>query len=136
MGFNINNNYGPNIDVHDGGVVNLRQDGSGLWHTDDVVEAEAECIMQNAECIMTEELFHFVHPEVDDEGAWRIHNAVKRLVARQGIQEICSFLLQMKKDGKVLLPQSPSVAYTELVRIGMPNGEGYSLKTFERYYKR
>ena len=40
MGFNINNNYGPNIDVHDGGVVNLRQDSSGLWHTVDVVEAE------------------------------------------------------------------------------------------------
>ena len=40
MGFNIKNNYGPNIDVHDGGVVNLRQDSSGLWHTDDVVEAE------------------------------------------------------------------------------------------------
>lgn len=41
MGFNIHNNYGPNIDVHDGGVVNLRQDGSGKWHTaDDVVDAE------------------------------------------------------------------------------------------------
>ena len=39
MGFNILNNYGPNIDVHDGGVVNLRQDSSGLWHTDDAVEA-------------------------------------------------------------------------------------------------
>ncbi len=81
-----------------------------------------------------EELFHFVHPEIDDKEAWRVHNVVKRLVARQGIQEICSYLLQMKKDGKVLLPQSPSTAYKELVRMGMPNGEGFSEKTFMKYY--
>jgi len=43
MGFNIKNNYGPNIDVHDGGVVNLRQHRDGTWSTDndhDVEEAE------------------------------------------------------------------------------------------------
>ena len=40
MGFNILNNYGPNIEVKDGGVLNLRQDSSGMWHTDDVVDAE------------------------------------------------------------------------------------------------
>lgn len=83
-----------------------------------------------------EELFHFVHPEIDDEEAWQIHNAVKRLVARQGIQEICNHLLEMKKDGKLLLPVSPMAAYEEVVRMGMPNGEGYSLKTFQRYYKK
>ena len=83
-----------------------------------------------------EELFHFVHPEIDDEEAWQIHNSVKRLVTRQGIQEICNHLFEMKKDGKLLLPVSPMVAYEEVVRMGMPNGEGYSLKTFQRYYKK
>lgn len=45
MGFNIKNNYGPNIDVHDGGVVNLRQHKDGTWQTDDeqeIQEAEIE----------------------------------------------------------------------------------------------
>ena len=83
-----------------------------------------------------EELFHFVHPEIEDEEAWQIHNSVKRLVTRQGIQEICNHLFEMKKDGKLLLPVSPMVAYEEVVRMGMPNGEGYSLKTFQRYYKK
>ena len=83
-----------------------------------------------------EELFRFIHPEIDDEEAWQIHNAVKRLVTRQGIQEICNHLFEMKKDGKLLLPVSPMVAYEEVVRMGMPNGEGYSLKTFQRYYKK
>ncbi len=83
-----------------------------------------------------EELFHFVHPEIDDEEAWQIHNSIKRLVTRQGIQEICNHLFEMKKDGKLLLPVSPMVAYEEVVRMGMPNGEGYSLKTFQRYYKK
>ena len=37
MGFNIKNNYGPNIEVNDGGRLTLVQGKDGLWHT---VEAE------------------------------------------------------------------------------------------------
>jgi hypothetical protein len=33
MGFNIKNNYGPNIEVNAGGKVTLVQGGSGQWHT-------------------------------------------------------------------------------------------------------
>jgi hypothetical protein len=43
MGFNIKNNYGPNIDVHDGGVLNMRQHRDGTWSIDndhDLEEAE------------------------------------------------------------------------------------------------
>ena len=40
MGFNIKNNYGPNIEVNAGGKVTLVQDKSGLWHTVDAEEAE------------------------------------------------------------------------------------------------
>ena len=40
MGFNIENNYGPNIEVNAGGKVTLVQDRSGLWHTVDAGEAE------------------------------------------------------------------------------------------------
>ena len=29
-----------------------------------------------------EELFHFIHPSLDDEEGWKIHNEVKRLVRR------------------------------------------------------
>lgn len=39
MGFNINNNYGPNIEVNAGGKVTLVQDKNGLWHTADAEEA-------------------------------------------------------------------------------------------------
>ena len=52
-----------------------------------------------------EELLHFIHPSVDSTQEWQVHDEVKRLVARQGIQEICQYLLQMRKDNKVLLPQ-------------------------------
>ena len=40
MGFNIKNNYGPNIEVNAGGMVTLTQDRSGLWHMVDAEEAE------------------------------------------------------------------------------------------------
>ncbi len=83
-----------------------------------------------------ENLFRFIHPEVDtEEKEWRIHGEVKRLVTRQGIQEICLYLEQMKKDRKILLPQSPGKAYAELVRMGMPSGDGFNEKTFQKYYK-
>lgn len=82
-----------------------------------------------------EELCHFVHPELDDDEAWRIHNAVKRLVAHQKVLDICLYLKELKKKGKALLPQSPSVAYQELKRMGMPTGDGYSEKYFSSCYK-
>jgi hypothetical protein len=42
MGFNIKNNYGPNIEVNAGGKVTLVQDKNGFWHTVDAEEAEYE----------------------------------------------------------------------------------------------
>ncbi len=83
-----------------------------------------------------EELFHFVHPELDDEEAWHIHTAVKRMVKLQGIQMICQYLTQLKNEKKVLLPPNPSAAYAELVRMGMPNGEGFNEITFRKYYNK
>ena len=83
-----------------------------------------------------EELFHFVHPELDATEAWRIHDAVKRVVKLQGIQMICQYLSQLKGEKKVLLPPIPSPAYTELVRMGMPDGEGFNETTFRKYYNK
>ena len=40
MGFNIKNNYGPNIEVNVGGKVTLVQGQNGLWHTEDAEDAE------------------------------------------------------------------------------------------------
>ena len=42
MGFNIKNNYGPNIEVNDGGKVTLVQGKNGLWNTADAEETEYE----------------------------------------------------------------------------------------------
>lgn len=84
----------------------------------------------------SEELFHFIHPSVDSREERQIHEEVKRLVTRQGIQEICLYLKLLGDERKILLPQNAERAYNELVRMGMPDGVGYSLKTFQKYYKR
>lgn len=81
-----------------------------------------------------EERFHFVHPEIEDEEAWRIHQSIKRLVAYQKIPEICAYLKELKQKGKVLLPSVAAVMYNELVRLGMPTGDGYSEKHFSNSY--
>ncbi|MBQ3361106.1 MAG: hypothetical protein IJG46_03105 [Prevotella sp.] len=83
-----------------------------------------------------EELFHFVHPVVEDEEAWRIHQVVKRLVKAQSIQDICKYLNEMQEEKKILQPQSADTAYNELVRMGMPDTEGFSIKTFMKYYRK
>ena len=46
MGFNIKNNYGPNIEVKDGGRLTLVQGKNGMWHSADVEEAEYEEIKE------------------------------------------------------------------------------------------
>ena len=81
-----------------------------------------------------EELCHFIHPSVDSRQEWQVHNEVKRLASRQGIQDICRHLQQMRRENKLLLPQSPSIAYEELVRMGMPSGNGFNESTFRKYY--
>ena len=81
-----------------------------------------------------EEMFHFIHPSLDDEEGWKIHNEVKRLVRRQSVPDICQYLGKLASEDKILLPLMPSAAYTELVRMGMSDGEGYGEKYFKKHY--
>ena len=81
-----------------------------------------------------EERFHFVHPEIDDDEAWRIHDALKRLVAHQKVPEICAYLKELRQKGKIMLPPNSTVMYNELARLGMPTGNGFSEKHFSNSY--
>lgn len=81
-----------------------------------------------------EERFHFVHPELDDDEAWHVHDAVKRVVAHQRLPEICAYLKELKQKGKVMLPSNSTLMYNELGRLGMPTGDGYSEKHFSNCY--
>jgi hypothetical protein len=102
-------------------------------------EVEKTKSYQNGQSFVStikEELFHFIHPSIDSAEEWSVHNEVKRLVTRNGIQEICNYLFQLAKNNKILLPLSPLVAYQELVRMGMPNKDGFNEKTFQKYYMR
>ena len=142
---------GPMFDIHDNQHVHidramceteLTDRDRAMCETDptDMTAASATPPTGRAEAgvcsdSLAEELFHFVHPAVDGDDEWQVHREVRRLVMRQGLQEICRHLLQMKKERRVLLPQSPSSAYAELVRMGMPSGEGFAEKTFRKYYR-
>ncbi len=91
----------------------------------------------NAHADRNEELTFLLHPAVVDENRqWQIHDEIKRLVKKQGVQEICNYLQEMRSDMKILLPESPLRAYNELVRMGMPSGDGFNIKTFQKYYKK
>ena len=131
---------GSYVDVHDNEVVNLSIDKAGevvVGHNQQVKGVGDQAAWQTgAEGQRDEELFHFVHPELDEAEAWRIHDAVKRVVKLQGIQMICQYLSQLKGEKKVLLPPIPSPAYTELIRMGMPDGEGFNETTFRKYYNK
>ena len=132
----VQGNY---VDVHDNEVVNLSIDKATV-----AVDADSQQIRDAAASVRQngtngprdEELFHFVHPELDETEAWRIHDAIKRVVKLQGIQMICQYLTQLKGDKKVLLPPNPSASYAELVRMGMPDGDGFNETTFRKYYNK
>lgn len=83
-----------------------------------------------------EERFHFIHPEIEDEEAWRIHDAIKRLVSYQKVPEICAYLKEQNQNKKLFLPPNPSFVYEELKRLGMPTGDGFSDKYFAACYKK
>lgn len=134
-GISITNNFNAPIGqfIEHVDTVNFRMDGEGNFHFGNV-ENVNRTKQEQALSERDEEMFHFVHPSIEAEEGWRIHDAVKRLVAHQRIQDICQYLKDLSKKNKILLPQSPSSAYKELVRMGMPNGEGYSEKYFSSCY--
>ena len=135
---NITNNFNAPIGQHIDHVdtINFRMDGDGTFHFGMVEEAKTMKEVPEGRRERDEELFHFVYPELEDDEAWRVHDAVKRLVTHQKVQEICLYLKELKGKRKVLLPQSPGVAYRELVRMGMPTGDGYSEKYFSGCYQK
>ena len=96
------------------------------------LSAETEPETVNKE--QKEELFKFIHPSICGDDELKIHQEVKRLVTHQKVPEICAYLKYLKQKGKVLLPSSPVGMYEELVRLGMPNGDGFTEKHFRNYY--
>ena len=128
-----NNIYvqGSYVDVHDNEVVNLSIDNAQVHLGEGQIKTEEQTVAAEKR---NEELFHFVHPELDEAEAWKVHRAVKRLVEFQKVADICKYMKELKDKGKVLLPESPKTAYEELVRMGMPRGEGFSEKNFSNSY--
>ena len=118
---------GPMFDIHDNEHVYIGRPDKRVTKINDS-GVKKENVERN------EERFHFVHPEIEDEEAWRIHQSIKRLVGYQKIPEICAYLKELKQKGKVLLPSVAAVMYNELVRLGMPTGDGYSEKHFSNSY--
>ena len=120
--------------VENGGIgVQKVYNGTELLNTDEGQQATLQHPAANNQ-ERSEERFHFVHPEVEEDEAWRIHVAVKRLVANYRVSDICAYLKEQKQKGKLMLPSNPSQMYAELIRLGMPTGEGFSEKNFSNSY--
>ena len=120
---------GPMFDIHDNEHVYIGRPDKRVTKINDS-GVKKENVERN------EERFHYVHVDLDDEEAWHVHYAVKRLVDNYKLSDICKHLSQLKKERKVMLPSEASEMYNELVRLGMPNGDGFALKTFRNKYMR
>lgn len=134
----VQGNY---VDVHDNEVVNLSIDKATVRVQENVEAAEGEeqetalNPLDNNNRDRDEKQFQFIHYSISKEDGWAIHDEIKNLVARQKIQMICKCLKEMHNEKKLLLPSdNPSAVYKELVRMGMPNGKGFSEVSFRKYY--
>lgn len=107
-------------------------DALSVWDSDEV-----DVLGSDGDASADSELFHFVHPLLEDDKAWEIHRCVRHLVSRFGVQEICGYLSELRNEKKLLLPQSLMSAYEELRRMGMPcEAKGYDYKTFAKFYNK
>lgn len=132
--YNFFGSVGQIIDHVD--TINFSMDKDGTFHFENIGQVNGVAPSHSSQELHEpdEERFCFTHPELDDEEAWRIHEAVKRLVAHQKIPEICNYLRELKQKGKVMLPSNAMSMYNELARLGMPRGEGFSDKHFKNNY--
>lgn len=140
MNFNGDVSIDKMFDIHDNQQVKVynnsnKEDKKNLDLSTKVKKSEeAE---EPAEIVKTKEIIRFVHPALEEEEGWRVHREVERLVKRFDMQEICMRLSQLKKEGKVLLPQNTKNAHEELKRMGMPAEKaGFEYKTFCKYYNK
>ena len=125
-------------------TINFSMDKDGNFHFENIGQVngtppngkEKQSIEHQVQSKEEDEPFKFIHPSIDGEQERKITEEVKRLVKRQGVQEICKYLTKMVAEKKILLPENPGKAYKELVRMGMPNGEGFSEKNFQKHYKK
>ena len=117
-------------------TVNFSMDKDGNFQFENVGQVNGVPTQQMPQATEQdrEERFHFIHVEIEDEEAWRIHDAIKRLVTNYSIPEICKYLKEQKQNGKLMLPSDSSVMYNELVRLGMPTGKGFSENHFRNSY--
>ena len=88
---------GSYVDVHDNEVVNLAIDKATVNGVD-INDNLNDNLSGAKEGQRSEEQFHFVHPELDEDEAWRIHDAVKRAAAHQRVPEICAYLKELKQQ--------------------------------------
>ena len=133
------------------GKVNAINNNDITIHTSSANAAElVRSFMQgNAEDIQAEDvkpaesqqeqiqLFKYIFPSiVDDDARLRVHREVCNLVQNYPLTEICSHLMQMKKDEKVYLGVRPELMFVELQRLGMPGEDvqGYSYKNFMHHF--
>jgi len=127
-------------DIHDNQHVYVGTETGTLTetgtHKDPEGKPAAEKSASTSDSTPPEELYHFIHPALGDEERKQIHDEVKRLVTRFGIQEICLHLSRLEKEKKLMQTQNVKVAYEEAVRMGMPTTDGFAYKTFEKYYRK
>ena len=85
MGFNIKNNYGPNIEVNAGGKVTLVQDKNGLWHTEDAEEAEVlEEIVDDSAPAPDGKAVTSAPPVVQETFADRVKAIIRKAATKNG----------------------------------------------------
>ena len=119
-------------------TINFSMDKDGTFHFENVgqVKGVPTSMEVEEEIPGGEELCKFIHPAIDNAKARKIHLVIKRLVSTQDIQDICQYLNKMAKEELILQPVNPTTAYEELTRMGMPKTDGYSYKTFQKYYRK
>ena len=64
----------------------------------------------------------------------KVHVTVNILAHNRDLDGVRTYLKELKQRGKIMLPSVSAVMYKELVRLGMPTGEGYSEKHFSNCY--
>lgn len=144
MNFNGDVSIDKMFDIHDNQQVKVynnsnKEDKRNLNLSQKKVTKvkKSEEAEEPAEIVKPKEIFRFVHPALEEVEGWRVHREVERLVKRFDVQEICMRLSQLKKEGKVLLPQNTKNAHEELKRMGMPAEKtGFEYKTFCKYYNK
>lgn len=134
VGQNIANVQQMDVHLKDGQIQVMNAESIGTPNTPTETPQPVE--KQAPTSIQEEELFRYIHHDVEEKDIVRTHNAIRRIVKLPKMPQVMEALKELMLDKRIYRTIRQDAMLAELRRLGLPDGStpGFSDNNFFSAY--